>query len=186
MPSTNHSSNVSVYSVTILRNSNSDMVIIICQSHQLFLFYLQNETPQTDPWNEPWCGNWPPNVPVHWCACSLDTTHLAKWHTNTPDSVDDIESGTSKRNIFTVLGAYLVTRPAGGCRCHPSREWLCRTRKWGAALTVGQSAASRQFQQESGTHTTRKEAHAGSRRTGPDSAPVRVFQSVMREELGLF
>lgn len=84
-------------------------------------------------------------------------------------------------NHVGVLDTHPVALPAAGCRCHPSREWLCHTRKWGAARTEGQSAASHRFPPGSGTRKTRKEEHARSRRTGPGSAPARKFQSAVSE-----
>lgn len=68
--------------------------------------------------------------------------------------------------------AYPGARPVAGCRCRPSTEWLCRTQTWAAALTAGQSAASRPFPQGSGTRMTRREEHAASRRTAPGWAPA--------------
>lgn len=93
----------------------------------------------------------------------------------------DVESILCKNkntsyNILSVLVTYRVALPVGGCRCHLSRGWPCHTQRWGAARTVNQSAASHQQPEGSGTHTIHKEAHAGSHRTAPGSAPVKMFQ----------
>ena len=88
-------------------------------------------------------------------------------HKNPPDSTRAVLIYYSCSFLSSLPGTYPGARPAGGCQCHPSREWRCRTRRWGAAPTAGQSAASRRFPRGSGTRRTHKEARAGSRRTGP-------------------
>lgn len=151
--------------VVLLEKSNT---------HLLFLLFLQSETPQTDPWNEPWCESLPPGVPAHWCACWLDTMHLGKIHIFNKTALFMMITFNPEAQMFCVLGAYPVARPAGDCRCPPSRGWRYHIQTWGAARTAGQSAASHRCPRGSGTHRTRKEAHVRSRKTGPGSAPGRM------------
>lgn len=82
-------------------------------------------------------------------------------------SMNIVDPRNIKCNNLTSWATYPEARPAGGCRCRPSTEWRCRTRTWAAAPTAGQSAASHQFPQESGTHMKHREARAASHRTGP-------------------
>lgn len=144
-------------------------------AHQLG---LQNETLQTDPWNEPWCGSWPPNAPVHWYACWLGTAPLQKQkktknpphtHTQTHQIPALKQMFPESRSIHGDLksSTHPGAQPAGGCRCPPSKGSQCRRQRWAAARTAGQSVASRRFPPGSGKRRKRKGAPAGSRRTGP-------------------
>lgn len=80
-----------------------------------------------------------------------------------------------RKHTLSDIGTYPGALPVVGCQYRPSKEWQCRIQKLDGALNGGQNAAIHRSPGVSGTHKTRKEAHAGSRKIGPGSTPAKNF-----------